>query len=251
MELNEIKPAGNTIDRGISFVIYANPGVGKTTMATTLPPDETLIINAEAGIGPLLGKGHSVFNVLQIVDDSNSEKTFEKVMSNIYKQLRTTDHPFKYVVLDNLSEIENQLLLSYVARHGRESPSRQEYGDAAYKMREWIHLWRDLVFQGITVIFNCWETPMELKSVEGNIVTLIVPKISKSNVPTLTGCVDVVGHIEVHEKTGKRWLRLTPNEDCLCKTQFQGIGEDGKPGELADFEIIIGKIMNHNYKETV
>jgi phage nucleotide-binding protein len=248
--LKDVKPAGDKIDRGLSFCIYSNPGVGKTTMATTLPPEETLIINAEAGIGPLLGKGHHVFNVLNAVDDNNSEKTFDKVMTGIYKQLRTTENPFKYIVLDNLSEIENQLLLCLVQRHGREGPSRQEYGDSAYKMREWIHLWRDLVFQGTNVIFNCWETPMELKNVEGNVVTLTVPKISKSNVPTLTGCVDVVGHLEVHEKTGKRWLRLRPNDECLCKSQFQGVGED-KSGEIADFGIIFGKILNHNYKTEV
>jgi phage nucleotide-binding protein len=248
MNLNDIKPAGNKIDRGISICVYANPGVGKTTMATSLPPDETLIVNAEAGMGPLLGKGHSVFNILKAVDENDREKTFDKVIDGLYKTLRTTPHPFKYIVLDNLSEIEGQLLLSLVHSHGREGPSRQEYGDSAFKMKQWIHLWRDLEFQGINVIFNCWETPMELKNVEGNVVTLIVPKISKSNVAILCGCVDIVGHLEVHEKTGKRWLRLRPNDECLVKTQFKGIGED-QAGEIADFPIIFGKVLNHVYEE--
>jgi len=242
MDINKLKSAGNVIDRGISICIYANPGCGKTTMATTLPPEETLIINAEAGLGPLLGKGHVVFNLLKAVENDD----FAKTMDDIYRQVRTTKHPFKYVVLDNLSEIEGQLIVSLTKRHGKETPTVREYGDAAYKMREWIHLWRDLVFQNINVIFNCWEFPMELKNVEGNVVTLIVPKISKSNVPKLCGCIDIVGHLEVHEKTGKRWVRLRPNDVCLCKTQFKGIGEE-QSGEIADFGLIFGKILNHNY----
>ena len=150
MDLKSLKPVGNKIDRGISMIIYGNPGVGKTTLATTLPTDDTLIINAEAGLGPLLGKGHVVFNILEAVKDNE----FEKVIDDLYKNLRTTKHPFKNVVLDNLSEIENQLILNVTERHGKEAPTLREYGDSSYKMKQWIHQFRDLVYNKINVIFN-------------------------------------------------------------------------------------------------
>jgi phage nucleotide-binding protein len=245
MDIKTLKPVGDKIDRGISMIVYGNPGVGKTTLATTLPPEETLIINAEAGLGPLLGKGHVVFNIVQAIKDFE----FEKVVDDIYKTIRTSKHPFKYIVIDNLSEIENQLILNITQRHGKDTPALREYGDASFKMKQWIHQFRDLVYQGITVIFNAWEFPMDLRNVEGSIVTLVCPKISKSIVPVACGCVDIVGHLEVHEKTGKRWIRLRPNDQYLCKSQFKGIGgANDQSGELPDLMQLFDIVNNYDYK---
>jgi phage nucleotide-binding protein len=89
------------INRGIALIIYADPGVGKTTLASTLPEGETLIINTEAGLGPLLGTKHIVFNLIAAV--KNYE--IEQVVDDLYKYLRTQKHDFKYIVLDNMSEL--------------------------------------------------------------------------------------------------------------------------------------------------
>ena len=58
-----IVKAGTAIDRGLSIIIYGIPGAGKTTMASTLPVDQTIIISTEAGLGPLLGTGHHYFDL--------------------------------------------------------------------------------------------------------------------------------------------------------------------------------------------
>lgn len=247
MKITELEPVGNTIERGISMCIYANPGIGKTTLATTFAnPEETLIISAEAGLGPLLGKKVTVLDLLGAVNNNE----FEKLIDDIYKQIRTTSHPFKNIVIDNLSEIENQLILHITQRHGKEAPTLREYGDASFKMKEWIHEFRDLVYQGMNVVFNAWEFPIELRNVEGEVVTLIAPKLSKTNVPVLCGCVDIVGRLQVHEKTGKRWIRLRPNDYCICKSQFKGIAGPKDPsGELPDLGMLLDKINSYNYKE--
>jgi len=251
MELKDLTSSGSTIDRGLSIVIYSNPGQGKTTLSTTLDPETTLIINADAGEGPLIeyekrtGKGHIVFPLLKYVLDNE----YEKVIDDLYQKLRTEKHPFKNIVLDNISEMENQLILHLTQRHGKEAPTLREYGDAIFKMKQWIHDFRDLQYLGMNVIFNAWEFPMDLRNCEGSVITIVVPKVSKSLVPVLCGCVDAVGRMEVHEKSGKRWVRFRPNDQYMVKCQFAGIGgANDDAGELPDFSVIFGKIKED--KET-
>lgn len=222
------------INRGISILIYADPGVGKTTLASTLPEGETLILNFEAGLGPLLGTKHLV---------SNLHGTDVSKLDELYKDLRTKKHPFKYVVLDNISELEQWVLLSLTKKRGKEFTEVREYGDAAFKMREYMHLFRDLVFQGITVIFNAWEFPLEIKNNDGCIITKTFPKLSKRVSPEVCGIVDVVGHLEVHEKTGKRWIRFGPSDQYITKSQFKGLSD----GEPADLVTILEKLYDYDY----
>ena len=231
-----IHTVGDSIDRGISMVVYADPGVGKTTLAGTLPPGETLIISTEAGIGPLLGTNHNVFDLY----GQNVEK-----LEDLYKYLRTGNHPFKYVVLDNISELEQRILSSLTQRRGKEFTEIKEYGDSAFKMREYLHLFRDLVYQNITVIFNAWEFLLDVKQDGGILITRTFPKLSRKLAPEVCGIVDVVGHLEVHEKSGKRWLRIGPSAQYITKTQFKGLDD----GELADLPALLTKLYSYNYKQ--
>ena len=229
------------INRGVSFIIYADPGVGKTTLAATLPEEETLIITCEAGLGPLLGTNHVVFNVLAAITDNN----IEEVMRDLYKTLRTTEHSFKNVVLDNLSEMESQLILNLTRSRGKHVPEIREYGDASYKMKEWVHLFRDLVFQGINVIFNAWEFPFEMRNNQGVVISKTYPLIGKKIAPQACGIVDVVGHLEANEKTQQRRILFAPSEQYLTKTQFKGLGD----AEPADMPLILQKLLDYDYSK--
>jgi len=227
------------INRGISFIIYANPGVGKTTLAATLPEKETLIINTEAGLGPLLGKEHICFNVLKAIKNNN----IEQVINDLYRHLRTEKHPFKNVVIDNLSELEQQLILNLTQARNKSSPEIREYGDSAYKMKEWAHLFRDLVYQDINVVFNAWEFPFEIRNADGIVVSKTFPLIGKKIAPQICGIVDVVGHLECNEKTQSRRVVFGQTSQYVTKSQFKGLDDT----ELADFPIILKKLNNYQY----
>lgn len=226
--------AGTKINRGISMIIYADPGIGKTTLASTLTPGETLIINTEAGVGPLLGSDHLVFNL-------NIENLMD--IERLYKYLRTEKHPFKNIVLDNISELEQLEILHLTRKRGKEFTEIREYGDSACKIREWLHLFRDLVEQDINVIFNAWEGQVELKKVDGVTLNRMFPKLMKSIAPEMCGLVDVVGHLEVHEKSGQRWIRIGPHEMYITKTQFKGL----EGGEEANLPVLLEKLYAHDY----
>jgi phage nucleotide-binding protein len=235
--------APEVINRGLSFIVYADPGVGKTTMVSTLPVDETLIVNTEAGLGPLLGTGHSMFDLRSASQEEGILKTIEK----LHKYLVSEKHPFKNVAFDNVSELEQLIVQELTTRRRKEFTEIKEYGDSAQKMREYLHYFRDLIYRGINVVFTAWESPIEIKNHDGEIITKTFPRLSKRLAPEACGIVDAVGHLEVYEKSGVRWVRFSANQQYVCKCQFKGLASDG--GEPADFPTIINKLKAYNYKE--
>jgi len=234
--VKKIKKVGNKIDRGIAVLIYADPGIGKTTLAATLPVDETLIINTECGLGPLLGTGHNVWDL-----DGDEVKQLE----DMYRYLRTQEHPFKYVVLDNISDLEQKLIHYFTKDHGKDVPELREYGDAAFTIKEYARLFRDLVFCDISVVVNAWEFPYTYATAEGVTITKAFPKVSEKFTRILCGIFDVVGHLEIHEKTQQRWIRIGANDQFITKTQFKGLDL----GEQADMPLLLNKLYQYDYKE--
>jgi len=238
----QCKPIGNNIGRGVSIIIYASPGIGKTTLAATLPVGETLIINTEAGIAPLLGTGHHVFNLQAAISNGSD---VEKTMVSLYKSIKTGEVKYKNIVLDNVSELCDQLTNHYTESRDKKFPDIKEHGDTAFKYRQWLHNWRDLVEMGINIVFNAWEQDYDIAVTDGLVRTRTCPKVGRSNVPSQCGLFDVVGHLETHEKSGERWIRLGPSNQFITKTQFKGL----KNGEIADLPAILDKINQYDYSK--
>ena len=236
----QLQVAPNSINRGISVLIYSNPGVGKTTLGTTLPKEETLFVVTEAGMGPLIGKGFQYFDVLAAMKN-NPLMPLEEIIQEFYKDLRTRNGlGFKYIVIDNLTELENQLLGDYTRRRKKPFPEGKEYGDVAYRIHEWVVLFRDLTYQGITVIFNVWERQAEIKSSTGEMYTMAYPFLSGRNSVQIPGLVDAVGHLST--KGEVRTVDFSQNTLCLTKSQFQGPSK-----EPADLMVILDKINSYKY----
>jgi phage nucleotide-binding protein len=229
-----IKPMGSTIDRGISMIIYGDPGRGKTTLAGTLPVGETIIVNTEAGYGPLLGSGHYVFNLKE--DLVQLEK--------FYQHLRCEDHPYKNVVIDNVSEMQDWILRVLYEGRGKDFPDVKEHGDTSTKMKEYLTLFRDLTTErNMNVIFNAWEYPMDIERTEGGVITKTYPKLYPKITIDICGKVDAVGHLEVYEKTGDRFIRFVGTTKIMAKCQFKGVEEFEEP----NLPNILAKIKGYSY----
>jgi len=230
-KMDGVAKISDKINRGISMVIYADPGTGKSTLACTLPPEKTLIINSEAGLGALLGKGHAVFNLKD--DLSQLDKLYEVLRLN----------PVPYVVVDNLSELEQWMIGVLTRGRKKDFVELKEYGDSAYKMREYIRLFRDLVFKNTTVIFNCWEQSMEIQVSGGEVKTKAFPKLNKKLSVELCGLVDIVARLERYPKTGDRYLRLDGTNEIEAKCAFQGV----EKFEEADLPKLLEKVYAYDY----
>jgi phage nucleotide-binding protein len=241
----KIEKAPAKIDRGISFIIFSDPGIGKTTLSTTLPAGKTLIINTEAGLGPLLGTDHLVFNVRKAIEKN---KTLEDVINGIHTELKLHKLPeVTNVVIDNMSELVELLIMDYTTQRNKSFPELKEHGDTSYKIREWMHSFRDLVYDGYNVVFNAWEFIKEIRNSDGVMLSRTIPMIGNKIAFQLSGIVDAVGHLEVHEKTGKRWVRFGPSNQFLTKCQFKGL----ENGELADLPLIIDKLTSYDYSQEI
>lgn len=229
-----ISKVDNKLNRGISSLIYSDPGIGKTTCIARLPVDETLIINVESGLGPLLGTGHYVFELSRDLQS----------LAGIYKYLRSEQHPFKYVALDNISELQEWMVLSLTESRKKDFADIREKGDAASKMREYLYKFRNLIELGINVIFSAWEMGLTLeRGVDGPERSKIFPKLYPSISPEVCGIVDLVGHLEKYEKTEDRYIRFVGNDKVMAKTQYRGVGKF----EPADLDAVFKKVHAFNY----
>lgn len=121
-------------------VVYGQSGVGKTSLARTLPHQQTLIVNAEGGL----------MSIADVDIDSTPVKSFQDIL-DLYKWL--TENPaakkYKYLVFDSLSDVA-EVCLAY--EKTQVNDKRQAYGEMADKMIYIIRQFRDL---DIGVCFIC------------------------------------------------------------------------------------------------
>lgn len=238
----DLEMAPETVNRGVSLIVYSNPGVGKTTLLTTLPPDESLIINVEAGLGPMLGKGHAMVNFQKA--NENSPDGVPGTVNRILQSIRLDGgKTIKNVAVDNISELLALALNESTVKRSKAKPELNEFGENAFRALDWMHQFRDLTFLGINVIFNAWEQITEVARNDGTTITMTTPMIGKKTAIVAAGIVDAVGHLEVHEKTGKRWIRFGPSDQYLTKCQFNWIGN----GEIADLPMLFDKIKGFKH----
>ncbi len=132
------KPKQASQDNGLKLLVYGASGVGKTTLcASTGCPDKTLILSAEAGLLSIADSDVDTMPIKGIQD-----------LRDVHAYLKGMDHPYKWVCLDSLSEIAEQVLVS--EKDGAKDP-RQAYGEMAEVMVRMVKQFRDLPMNVVMV----------------------------------------------------------------------------------------------------
>lgn len=119
-------------DMGVSMVIYGPSGVGKTTLAGTLPRDETIILSTEHRLLSLRGKGMHAYEL----------DNYEDVVA-MYNTLAADPNcaGVKYVVLDSATECGEKTLISSQTKI---RDGRQAYMDMQQKSIALFRMFRDM-----------------------------------------------------------------------------------------------------------
>lgn len=131
----EIKSTKDYHQQGISFLIYAQSGAGKTFLCSTLP--KPLILSAESGLLSLV-QFDLPYIQINTIDD----------LYKAYEWLTTSPEAdqFESVALDSISEIAEVILADEKKRmvNGKLVDPRQAYGALIDQMGDLIRAFRDL-----------------------------------------------------------------------------------------------------------
>lgn len=145
------KPKPPEVDfRKYKFLIYGDPGSGKSTMASAFP--DAIFLPTEPGLNFL--------NVNQICDDNGNPvilRNWDDVI-NAVKALTTTQHNFKTVVIDTIDNAFEFCALHVLKSRGIEHESDEGFGKGwGLIKREFTKVINFLANSGYGIVFISHE----------------------------------------------------------------------------------------------
>jgi hypothetical protein len=123
----------------LTVLVVGEPGVGKTSLAKTIPAGEkALIISAESGLLSLRG---TAIDVIQCPD----WKTFVEA----YKWVKKNGADYKWIFIDSLSELGQRLVEAKKEQFPSRTDSMVMWGEYTDSMTAAIKAWRDLATHNV------------------------------------------------------------------------------------------------------
>ena len=204
------------IDKGVStYIIYANPGVGKTSAIKHFP-GKTLLIDIDKSSTVLAGAEN-----IDIMP-RDTYKIWESWMEAV-NWLHDPENIKDYdnIVVDNATE----LFRSILTQLGREGNNNRVPGMDAYQRADFVLMdsFRALQRLNKRLIFTTWETNDLWTKSDGQTVNRAMPDIRKPILNNFLGLADVVGRLVVardEEEKEKRGFILQPREDIYAKNRL-------------------------------
>lgn len=211
------------VDRFIKILVYGQNGSEKTRFGASGPNCVIIDINEKGTKSARQFKGTKVFPV----------KKWEDATYFMW-YLRTVDHPYETVVIDNLTTLQ-QMCMSHVLKEaGDRDPNKDP---AMATMREWgkcTELIKPLLLHyrnlPMHVVFIAQEREIE----EDDESTMHTPDMPRGTRGIATGAVDVIGRAykkEVRTGKGKKekstWeprMLVGPHDEFITKDRTGKLG---------------------------
>lgn len=232
--MSEFQPikATELTDDFHTYLLYANPGVGKTYALGYLP-GKTLVIDIDDSSSTL--KRHpNAENVY--IHKINSSNVWDEWVALISEVVRNTEVYEQYdnIAVDNISE----LFRSALADLGRKGTNDGVPNQGDYQKSDFILLRSLRAFNNLKTrkVLTAWETTDQYTSPEGQSFTRSMPDIRAKILNNFLGLVDVAAQLVVSKDDNgdeKRGFILQPTQNVYAKNRL-----DDRKGCLVD-ELVV------------
>lgn len=197
----------------LKFLIYGQPGVGKTRLAATIT-EPVLLISAEAGLLSLSGFD---IPVIDISTDDNGEVIAKELrmakLLKIFNWLNTDPEPrkkYKWIFVDSLTEVSQNLVENLNKVYPSKDDGYNLWGDYAKQSSAMIKGFRDIPYYNI--VFTALETEDKDDNNRRFIRVDMQGKIGKR----LPGFFDEVFYFHM-DTDGKRHLLTATKDNVVAK----------------------------------
>ena len=207
----DITPGTDIVTEKATYLIYATPGVGKTSAAKFFPGN-TLVIDIDRTTCVLKGCQNIDVNYFNSVDAWTE-------WGETLKKLQAADlSKYDTIFIDNISELERCILAS-LGRDGNNGriPSQKNYLQMQFYLVDSIRFLKTL---DKNIVISAWETSDVWTNEDGQQYNRAYPFISQKILNNVMGLCDVVARLVYNPKTNSRGFYLQPTPSVYAKNQL-------------------------------
>lgn len=193
-----------------TYLIYAPPGMGKTSSLKYLP-GKTLVLDIDRTTKVL--KGCENIDIAE-VDNINTWGHWEKLVVDLYENYRGK---YDNIAVDNVSELE-RCILSDLGRQGKNKgvPAQGDYQYMQFKLVNSLRYMKNL---DCNIIWTAWETTDLYQDANGQQFNRSFPQINGKILNNVLGLCDVVGRLLINSE-GERGFMLSATNSTYAKNQL-------------------------------
>lgn len=197
----------------LTFLIYANPGTGKTSAIKHMP-GKRLVVDIDKSSSVL--KGENDIDILEI----DTHNIWNQWMETI-KYLQENAKHYDIIAIDNVTE----LFRSVLTQLGREGKNNRVPGMDAYQRADFVLMDSFRALKGLnkTLVFTAWETSDQWHTPDGQMYNRAFPEIRRTISNNFMGLCDVVARLVVHkddEDNERRGFILQPSNNVYAKNRL-------------------------------